>query len=81
MQHGAVLAAPSMLSSSLLPCQEMGTGNVERCKGFSAHLMKVLIRQRRSLTLLTEQWILLRYGLTGSLCSTVRSIVCSLVLL
>uniref|UniRef100_A0A8C4LI47 Midasin n=1 Tax=Equus asinus asinus TaxID=83772 RepID=A0A8C4LI47_EQUAS len=48
----------SMLSSS--SCQEMGIGNVERCKGFSAHLMKMLIRQRRSLTTLTEQWILLR---------------------
>ena len=36
-------------------------GNVERCKGFSAHLMKLLIRQRRSLTTLTEQWIILRY--------------------
>lgn len=42
-------------------CQEMGMGNVERCKGFSAHLMKLLIRQRRSLTTLTEQWIILRY--------------------
>jgi len=45
----------------LSPCQEVGAGHVERCKGFSAHLMKVLIRQRRSLTVLTEQWILLRY--------------------
>lgn len=36
-------------------------GNVDRCKGFSAHLMKLLIRQRRSLTTLTEQWIILRY--------------------
>ena len=53
----------SMLSSS--SCQEMGIGNVERCKGFSAHLMKMLIRQRHSLTTLTEQWILLRYPLTS----------------
>ncbi|XP_006870675.1 PREDICTED: midasin [Chrysochloris asiatica] len=42
------------------PVKEMGLGNVERCKGFSAHLMKMLIRQRRSLTTLTEQWIILR---------------------
>ncbi|XP_058163130.1 midasin isoform X2 [Dasypus novemcinctus] len=42
------------------PAKEMGMGNVERCKGFSAHLMKMLIRQRRSLTTLTEQWIILR---------------------
>lgn len=35
-------------------------GNVDRCKGFSAHLMKLLIRQRHSLTTLTEQWIILR---------------------
>ncbi|XDA78991.1 hypothetical protein R6Z07F_009052 [Ovis aries] len=47
----AVLAAPA---------KEVGAGHVERCKGFSAHLMKVLIRQRRCLTALTEQWILLR---------------------
>uniref|UniRef100_K9J478 Midasin n=1 Tax=Desmodus rotundus TaxID=9430 RepID=K9J478_DESRO len=48
---GAALAAPA---------KEMAMGNIERCKGFSAHLMKILIRQRRSLTMLTEQWILLR---------------------
>ncbi|MBZ3875424.1 Midasin, partial [Sciurus carolinensis] len=42
------------------PAKEMGLGNIERCKGFSAHLMKMLIRQRRSLTVLTEQWIILR---------------------
>nr|XP_045010044.1 midasin isoform X2 [Jaculus jaculus] len=42
------------------PAKEMGTGNLERCKGFSAHLMKMLICQRRSLTTLTEQWIILR---------------------
>lgn len=45
--------------------QEIGMGNVDRCKGFSAHLMKLLIRQRRSLTTLTEQWIILRYVLAG----------------
>uniref|UniRef100_A0A452FG21 Midasin n=1 Tax=Capra hircus TaxID=9925 RepID=A0A452FG21_CAPHI len=51
-------AAPQ--HTPLSPCQEVGAGHVERCKGFSAHLMKVLTRQRCSLTALTEQWILLR---------------------
>ncbi|XP_032340488.1 LOW QUALITY PROTEIN: midasin [Camelus ferus] len=55
------LARHARLTAALAaPAKEMGVGNVERCKGFSAHLMKVLIRQRRSLTTLTEQWILLR---------------------
>ncbi|KAM5256760.1 midasin [Ctenodactylus gundi] len=42
------------------PAKEMGMGSIERCKGFSAHLMKILTRQRRSLTTLTEQWIIFR---------------------
>ncbi|XP_007949614.1 midasin [Orycteropus afer afer] len=55
------LARHSRLNAALAtPVKEMGLGNVERCKGFSAHLMKMLIRQRRSLTTLTEQWIILR---------------------
>ncbi|XP_060024167.1 midasin [Lagenorhynchus albirostris] len=55
------LARHARLSAVLAaPAKEMGVGHVERCKGFSAHLTKVLIRQRRSLTTLTEQWILLR---------------------
>ncbi|XP_014636596.1 PREDICTED: midasin [Ceratotherium simum simum] len=55
------LARHARLSAALAaPAKEMGVGNVERCKGFSAHLMKMLIRQRRSLSTLTEQWILLR---------------------
>uniref|UniRef100_A0A3Q2I9Y3 Midasin n=1 Tax=Equus caballus TaxID=9796 RepID=A0A3Q2I9Y3_HORSE len=55
------LARHARLSATLAaPAKEMGIGNVERCKGFSAHLMKMLIRQRHSLTTLTEQWILLR---------------------
>ncbi|KAK2507590.1 hypothetical protein MC885_004960, partial [Smutsia gigantea] len=55
------LARHARLSAALAtPAKEMGVGNIERCKGFSAHLMKVLIRQRRCLTTLTEQWILLR---------------------
>ncbi|XP_055981327.1 midasin [Sorex fumeus] len=55
------LARHARLSAALAaPSKEMGLGSIERCRGFSAHLMKVLIRQRRSLTTLTEQWILLR---------------------
>ncbi|KAM6185923.1 midasin [Rhynchocyon petersi] len=55
------LARHTRLTAALAnPVKELGLGNVERCKGFSAHLMKMLIRQRRSLTTLTEQWIILR---------------------
>ncbi|XP_036269995.1 midasin isoform X3 [Pipistrellus kuhlii] len=55
------LARHARLSAALAaPAKEVGVGSIERCKGFSAHLMKMLIRQRRSLTTLTEQWILLR---------------------
>lgn len=55
------LARHTRLNAALAaPAKEMGMGNIERCKGFSAHLMKILIRQRRSLTALTEQWIILR---------------------
>ncbi|XP_059110058.1 midasin [Peromyscus eremicus] len=55
------LARHTRLTAALAtPVKEIGMGNVDRCKGFSAHLMKLLIRQRRSLTTLTEQWIILR---------------------
>ncbi|XP_048209797.1 midasin isoform X2 [Perognathus longimembris pacificus] len=55
------LARHARLNAALAtPAKELGLGNIERCKGFSAHLMKILIRQRRSLTTLTEQWIILR---------------------
>lgn len=55
------LARHTRLTAALAtPVKEIGIGNVDRCKGFSAHLMKLLIRQRRSLTTLTEQWIILR---------------------
>ncbi|KAM4771043.1 midasin [Rhinophrynus dorsalis] len=42
------------------PAKELGLGNIERCKGFSGHLLKVLVKQRSSLTVLTEQWIIMR---------------------
>ncbi|XP_020142630.2 midasin isoform X1 [Microcebus murinus] len=55
------LARHARLNAALAtPAKEMGMGNIERCKGFSAHLLKMLTQQRRSLTTLTEQWIILR---------------------
>lgn len=56
----------------------MGVGSVERCKGFSAHLMKMLVRQRRSLTTLTEQWIILRYQLLSWVCGVRKEELCRL---
>ncbi|XP_067841398.1 midasin [Heptranchias perlo] len=43
------------------PAKELGLGNVERCRGFTAHLLKLLIKQRKRLTGLTEQWVSLRH--------------------
>ncbi|NXD83342.1 MDN1 protein, partial [Halcyon senegalensis] len=55
------LARHSRLQTALLaPAKDIGLGSIERCKGFTAHLLQMLGRQRRSLTVLTEQWILLR---------------------
>uniref|UniRef100_A0A8C0BET6 Midasin n=1 Tax=Buteo japonicus TaxID=224669 RepID=A0A8C0BET6_9AVES len=55
------LARHSRLQTALLaPAKDIGLGSIERCKGFTAHLMQMLVRQRRCLTALTEQWILLR---------------------
>ncbi|MEE6475824.1 hypothetical protein FKM82_010868 [Ascaphus truei] len=42
------------------PAKELGLGSIERCKGFTGHLLKVLMTQRSSLTALTEQWIIMR---------------------
>uniref|UniRef100_A0A663LN04 Midasin n=1 Tax=Athene cunicularia TaxID=194338 RepID=A0A663LN04_ATHCN len=55
------LARHSRLQTALLaPAKDVGLGSIERCRGFTAHLMQILVRQRQSLTALTEQWILLR---------------------
>eukprot|EP00062_Callorhinchus_milii_P017796 gi/632970574/ref/XP_007901724.1/ PREDICTED: midasin [Callorhinchus milii] len=43
------------------PAKELGLGNVERCRGFTAHLLKLLVKQRMRLTGLTEQWVSLRH--------------------
>ncbi|XP_039980712.1 midasin isoform X5 [Xiphias gladius] len=48
------------------PAKELGLGNVERCRGFSSHMFKLLLRQRRRLAKLTEQWVHLR-RLTNSI--------------
>nr|XP_056712126.1 midasin [Euleptes europaea] len=55
------LARHCRLQTALLaPSKEIGLGTIERCKGFTAHLMKMLVKQRSALTGLTEQWIILR---------------------
>ncbi|XP_070589310.1 midasin [Erythrolamprus reginae] len=55
------LAHHCRLQTALLaPSKEIGVSTVERCKGFTAHLMKMLVKQRKSLTALTEQWVSLR---------------------
>ncbi|KAM9840331.1 midasin [Aulostomus maculatus] len=40
--------------------KELGLGNIERCRGFSSHLFKLLLGQRHRLAKLTEQWVHLR---------------------
>ncbi|XP_059212052.1 midasin [Centropristis striata] len=40
--------------------KELGLGNIERCRGFSSHLFKLLLKQRHRLAKLTDQWVQLR---------------------
>ncbi|XP_069743424.1 midasin [Narcine bancroftii] len=47
------------------PAKEIGLGAIERCNGFTAHLLKLLIKQRQRLTGLTEQWVSLRHLIKG----------------
>ncbi|XP_072854872.2 midasin isoform X1 [Pogona vitticeps] len=55
------LARHCKLQTALVaPSKEIGLGTVERCRGFTAHLMKTLVKQRNFLTALTEQWVFLR---------------------
>ncbi|XP_058470371.1 midasin [Solea solea] len=56
----------TLLTALQHPAKELGLGNIERCRGFSSHLFKLLLRQRRRLATLTEQWVHLR-RLTNSL--------------
>ncbi|XP_036943295.1 midasin isoform X1 [Acanthopagrus latus] len=46
--------------------KELGLGNIERCRGFSSHLFKLVLKQRERLAKLTEQWVRLR-RLTNSI--------------
>ncbi|XP_072912476.1 midasin [Hemitrygon akajei] len=56
------LARRAALQTALrTPTKELSLGTVERCQGFTAHLLKLLIKQRRRLTRLTEQWVSLRH--------------------
>uniref|UniRef100_A0A3B3CZB6 Midasin n=1 Tax=Oryzias melastigma TaxID=30732 RepID=A0A3B3CZB6_ORYME len=45
--------------------QELGVGNIDRCRGFSSHLFKLLLGQRRRLVRVTESWVHLK--LTSSM--------------
>ncbi|XP_034383471.1 midasin isoform X3 [Cyclopterus lumpus] len=45
--------------------KELGLGNIERCRGFSSHLFKLLLKQRQRLAKLTEQWVHLRWLTDG----------------
>lgn len=50
----------AMLTALQSAVKELGLGNVERCRGFSSYLFKLLLRQRRRLAGLTEHWVQLR---------------------
>ncbi|XP_069561962.1 midasin [Brachyistius frenatus] len=50
----------ALLTALQHAAKEVGLGNIERCRGFSSHLFKLLLRQRRRLAELTEQWVHLR---------------------
>ncbi|XP_042247008.1 midasin [Thunnus maccoyii] len=50
----------AMLTALQHAAKELGLGNIERCRGFSSHLFKLLLRQRQRLAKLTEQWVHLR---------------------
>ncbi|KAM3931945.1 midasin [Leptodactylus fuscus] len=68
------LARNARLGTALLnPVKELGLGNIERCKGFSSHLLKILLKQRSSLTAVTEQWTIIR-----NLLSCMQEIECRL---
>uniref|UniRef100_A0A665V858 Midasin n=1 Tax=Echeneis naucrates TaxID=173247 RepID=A0A665V858_ECHNA len=56
----------ALLTALQHPAKELGLGNVERCRGFSSHLFKLLLRQRQRFAKLTERWIRLR-RLTSSI--------------
>ncbi|KAH3728947.1 hypothetical protein DPMN_054910 [Dreissena polymorpha] len=43
-------------SALMTPSRELGTGNIERCKGFAEHLYALLIEQQTSVACLTQQY-------------------------
>uniref|UniRef100_A0A674E0K9 Midasin n=1 Tax=Salmo trutta TaxID=8032 RepID=A0A674E0K9_SALTR len=47
----------AMMTALQSAAKELGIGNIDRCRGFSSHLFKLLLRQRRRLAKLTEQWV------------------------
>ncbi|XP_077950103.1 midasin isoform X1 [Gasterosteus aculeatus] len=50
----------TLLTSLQQAAKELGLGNIERCRGFSSHLFKLLLKQRQRLAKLTGQWVHLR---------------------
>ncbi|KAJ1151695.1 hypothetical protein NDU88_004475 [Pleurodeles waltl] len=59
------LARDSRLQTAMsAPAKELGLSSIERCKGFTAHILKMLIKQRSSLSAMTEQWVTMRNILT-----------------
>uniref|UniRef100_A0A3Q4BJ07 Midasin n=1 Tax=Mola mola TaxID=94237 RepID=A0A3Q4BJ07_MOLML len=58
--------------------KELGLGNIERCRGFSSHLFKLLLRQRQRLAKLTEQWVHLRSNVKAQLQCYSEDTGCSL---
>ncbi|XP_078798874.1 midasin isoform X2 [Oryzias latipes] len=40
--------------------KELGVANIDRCRGFSSHLFKLLLGQRRRLVRITQRWVDLR---------------------
>ncbi|KAG8582222.1 hypothetical protein GDO81_007964 [Engystomops pustulosus] len=58
--YKSVARNAKLMTALLNPAKELGLGNIERCKGFSGHLLKILMKQRSSLTTVTEQLVILR---------------------
>uniref|UniRef100_A0A8C1W639 Midasin n=1 Tax=Cyprinus carpio TaxID=7962 RepID=A0A8C1W639_CYPCA len=59
----------AMLTALQSSVKELGLGNIQRCKGFSSHLFKLLLKQRGRLAGLTEHWVQL-----GKLINSIQSI-------
>ncbi|XP_035384712.1 midasin isoform X1 [Electrophorus electricus] len=55
----------AMQAAMQTAAKELGLGSVERCRGFSSHLFKLLLHQRRRLARLTDLWVQLRKQLSN----------------